>query len=281
MTVLVTGFTGNSGYEVAQSLRNKGLLFKCAVRNTEKAIKHYGNKYDFVALDFADPDTFKRALQGVNQIFLMYPPGGSLRFAEFLEQAKQMEVQHITYLSVKDAQFLPFIHHYKNEKLIRKSGIPYTFVRAGYFMQNLNDFLREEIKENRRIFVPAGKGKTSFVDVRDLAEVVSLSFQDPQLHKNKAYTITGSEALNFSQVAEKMTHVLRVAISYTNPSAKDFKQYMVSHGKDKGFINVVVGIHFPTKLGLAKGVTSDYQKVTGKQPRKIETYIHDYQNFWK
>ena len=281
MTVLVTGFTGNAGYEVAQSLTSKDIPFKCAVRNVEKASMRYGDDYEFVSLDFADAATFAPALKGIHQIFLMYPPGGDLQFPAFLEQAKKSGVQHITYLSVKDVQFLPFIHHYKNEKLIKKLGIPYTFIRAGYFMQNLNDFLCEEIKERQRIFVPAGNGKTSFVDVRDLAEVISLSFRDPQLHKNKAYTVTGTDALDFSQVAEKMTRILGKAISYTNPSAKDFKQYMLSRGKDKGFINVVIGIHFPTKLGLAKGVTSDFQKLTGKQPHTIDTYIHDYRNFWE
>ena len=280
MTVLVTGFTGNSGYEVAQSLKSKGIPFKGAVRDVEGAVKRYGDEYDFVRLDFAVAETFAPALQGIDQIFLMYPPGEKLLFAEFLEEAKRMDVRHITYLSVKDTQFLPFIHHFKNEKLLKKLGIPYTFIRAGYFMQNLNDFLCEEIKERGRIFVPAGNGKTSFVDVRDLAEVASLTLQDPQLHRNKAYTITGDETLDFSQVAEKMTVILGQPISYTNPSAKSFKQYMLSRGKDKGFINVVIGIHFPTKLGLAKGITSDFKKLTGRKPINIDKYIQDYRGFW-
>ena len=281
MTVLVTGFTGNSGYEVAQSLKSKGIPFKCAVRDVEKAIKRYGIEYDFVHLDFADKATFATALQEINHLFLMYPPGANLQFEAFLEEVKKRGVRHIAYLSVKDVQFLPFIHHFKNEKLIKKLGIPYTFIRAGYFMQNLNDFLCEEIKERQRIFVPAGNGKTSFVDVRDLAEAASLTFQEPQLHKNKAYTITGEEALDFSQVANKMTSILGQPISYTNPSAKDFKQFMLGRGKDKAFINVVIGIHFPTKLGLAKGVSTDYQKLTGKKPIKIENYIHDYRGYWE
>lgn len=281
MTVLVTGFTGNSGYAVARNLKEKNIPFKCAVRNVEKAALRYGDEYEFVRLDFADPTTFVPALQEIHQIFLMYPPGDNLQFDVFLTQAKNMGIQHISYLSVKDAQYLPFIHHFKNEKLIKKQGIPYTFIRAGYFMQNLNDFLRTEIKEHQRIFVPAGKGKTSFVDVRDLAEVVSLSFQNPKLYQNKAYVITGSEALDFSQVAEKMTRILGKPITYTNPSAKDFKRYMLSQGHDKEFINVVIGIHFPTKLGLAKGVTSDYQKITGQNPGKMDSYIEDYRSFWE
>ncbi|MDN7247616.1 SDR family oxidoreductase [Planococcus shenhongbingii] len=280
MTVLVTGFTGKVGHEVAKSLKRKGIRIKCAARDVTKASNRYGDAYDFVQLDFANPATFVPALQGIEQIFLLYPPGGNLRFEKFLEEAKNRKVQHITYLSVKDVQFLPFIHHYKNEKLIKKQGIPHTFIRAGYFMQNLNDFLCMEIKERQRIFVPAGKGKTSFVDVRDLAEVISLTFQDSQQHRNKAYTVTGSEALDFFEVANKMTKILGKPISYTNPSTKEFKDHMLSRGLDKAFVNVVIGIHFPTKLGLAKGISADYEKLTGMKPTKIETYIKDYQNAW-
>ncbi|MDN7240955.1 SDR family oxidoreductase [Planococcus sp. N028] len=280
MTVLVTGFTGKVGYEVAGNLKKKGIPFKCATRNVKKAIDRYGDDYDFVQLDFAEPATFASALHVVDQLFLMYPPGENLRFEEFLAEAKQMGVQHITYISIKDVQFLPFIHHFKNEKLIRNLGVPYTFIRAGYFMQNLNDFLCREIKERQRIFVPAGKGKTSFVDVRDLAEVVSLSFQDSEQHRYKAYTVTGAEALDFFEVADKMTTILGRPISYTNPSTKEFKEHMLSSGIDKAFVNVVIGIHFPTRLGLAKGISTDYEELTGMKPTKIEKYIEDYQNAW-
>ncbi|PSL41858.1 uncharacterized protein YbjT (DUF2867 family) [Planomicrobium soli] len=281
MTVLVTGFTGTVGYEVAQSLKKNGIPFKCAVRDMEKSRNRFGDDYDFVHLDFANPATFAPALERVDQLFLIYPPGDKLQFDVFLKEAKKMGIQHITYLSVKDVQFLPFIHHYKNEKLIKRQSISYTFIRAGYFMQNLNNFLCVEIKEYNRIYVPAGKGKTSFVDVRDLADVIALSFLYPKEHENKAYTITGGEALDFGEVAEKMSGLLGRPIYYSNPTAKDFKKYMLSRKLDKAFINIVVGIHFPTKLGLAKGISSDFQKLTGKKPRKIKQYIEDYRNAWE
>ncbi|WP_394122053.1 SDR family oxidoreductase [Planococcus donghaensis] len=281
MTILITGFTGNVGHEVAKSLKEKEVRFKCATRNVDKALHRYGKTYDFVRLDFADPSTFAPALKGIERMFLMYPPGETLHFEHFLEEAKKSSIHHITYLSVKDVQFLPFLHHFKNEKFIKKLGIPYTFIRSGYFMQNLNDFLCQELKERQRIFVPAGKGNTSFVDVRDLAEVIELSLLDFQQHRNKAYTVTGGEALDFLEVANKMTNVLGKSISYSNPSTKEFKEHMLSQGIDKAFINVVIGIHFPTKFGLAKGITTDYQQLTGLNPTTIEKYIHDYRNAWE
>ncbi|MYL32285.1 NAD(P)H-binding protein [Pontibacillus yanchengensis] len=280
MQTLVTGFNGKGGFEVAQQVKEKGIPLKCAVRNIAKAKQQYGDEYRFTSLDFSNPDTFEESLEGVNKLFLMYPPGDNIQFDTFLSKAKKKGIQHIVYLSIKDVQFMPFIHHYKNEKLIKKHNLPYTFLRAGYFMQNLNDFLKDEIIQRNRIFVPAGKGKTSFVDARDIAEVAAICFSDSKKHANRTYTLTGSEALDFYEVAEVMTEVLDKHIHYTNPNAKEFKEFMIDKDVDESFVNVVAGIHFPTKLGLAKGIKHDIKEVTGHQPTNLKTYIQDYKGNW-
>ncbi|WP_312855445.1 NmrA family NAD(P)-binding protein [Litoribacterium kuwaitense] len=197
MKVLVTGFTGKVGLQVAYYLKDQDIPMVCAVRNVERAKAKFGQSYNYVHLDFSDPSTFDEALEKVDRIFLMYPPGDKLQFETFLAKSKDKDIKHITYLSLKDVQFMPFIHHYKMEKLITGYKIPYTFVRAGYFMQNLSDFLCQEIKERGRIFVPAGYGKTSFVDTRDLAEISALSLVHEGEHENQKYVITGNEALDF------------------------------------------------------------------------------------
>jgi len=147
-------------------------------------------------------------------------------------------------------------------------------------MQNLDDFLCKEIKERKRIFVPAGKGKTSFVDTRDLAEISALSLINLEENKNKIHVITDNKALDFYEVAKIMTDVLGMKVEYTNPSVKAFKEFMTKIGEDKGFINVVVGVHFPTKLGLAKGIKNDFEKITGRKPSNIRKYIENYKENW-
>lgn len=281
MKILVTGFNGKVGFEVANKLKEKGASFKCGVRNVDKAIKTFGNKFEFTALDFSKAETFDQVLEGIDKIFLMYPPGDVILFEEFIDTARKKGIQHIVYLSVKDVQFLPFIHHYKNEKLIQKHQVPFTFLRAGYFMQNLNDFLSAEINKNDRIFVPAGKGKTSFIDVRDIAEIAAIALMDSANHVNKKYVLTGKEAIDFYRVADLMTEVLRRKIVYANPPVKQFKEYMTSIGADPAFMNVVVGIHIPTKLGLAKGITADYETITGQKPGTVRQYIEDFADNWK
>ncbi|ANE47664.1 hypothetical protein SY83_16780 [Paenibacillus swuensis] len=279
--MLVTGFTGNVGYEVAQAVRARGGDMVCGVRNVERAQSVHGDSYEYTVLDYGKPETYDSALAGIDRIFLNYPPETEFdAFHAFIDRAKVRGVQHITYLSIKDVQFMPFVPHYKNEKAIIRSGVPYTFVRAGYFMQNMNLFLLDELQKNQRIYVAAGKGKTSFIDVRDIAEVAAVSLLEGDQHKYKKYALTGAEAFDFYEVARRMSEVLGFTITYSNPTIKEFKTYMLGKGLDPGYVNVVTGIHMATKIGLAGGITGTFTTLTGNTPRKLEQYVKDYRDYF-
>lgn len=118
------------------------------------------------------------------------------------------------------------------------------------------------------------------MDTRDIAEAISLILQNSYSHQNSKYVITGNEALDFYEVANIMTQVMNVNLCYTNPSVKEFKEFMLKRGEDEDFINVVIDIHFPTKLGLAKGISNDFKSLTNKKPLSIKTDIEDYKDSW-
>src|SRR6476661_2017303 len=102
--------------------------------------------------------------------------------------------------------------HRQEEKIIEESGIPYTFLRPGAFMQNFVNFFGQTIKNESAFYLPTRDGKVSFVDVRDIAavatEILLTKSDGSQQHKNKAYDITGHEALSYSQVAEILSKVI-------------------------------------------------------------------------
>ncbi|OCT14393.1 NAD(P)-dependent oxidoreductase [Paenibacillus pectinilyticus] len=279
--ILVTGITGNVGREVAESLKKDNVQMVCGVRNVEKAQKQFQGEYEFVTLDFVNRETFDQALEGVDRVFLNYPPETPFNdFHAFIYKSKEKGVRHLTYLSVKDVQFLPFVPHHKNEKVIVQSGIPFTFLRAGYFTQNLNMFLLDELVKHDRIYVPCGKGKTSFIDLRDIAEVAAMTLLNPNKNQNKKYVLTGNKALDFYEVADIMTRVLGRKIFYSNPSLKEFKTYMMQKGYEAKYVNLVGGLHTFTKLGMAKGIKPDFTQITGRIPRTVEAYVHDYKAVW-
>lgn len=109
--ILVTGITGNVGREVAEALKKRDAPMVCAVRDIEKAQKQFQGEYTFVPLDFVNQDTYDQALEGVDRVFLNYPPEMPFDdFHAFIFRAKERGVRHLTYLSVKDVQFCPLFH---------------------------------------------------------------------------------------------------------------------------------------------------------------------------
>jgi uncharacterized protein YbjT (DUF2867 family) len=74
------------------------------------------------------------------------------------------------------------------EKIIEDSGIPFTFLRPNFFMHNFVNFYL--CKNQSSIYLPAGDGKVSFVDVLNIAAVAiqALTRNEEGLHSGKAYT---------------------------------------------------------------------------------------------
>jgi len=75
-------------------------------------------------------------------------------------------VNHVVYLSTLGAEKNVIIPHHRIEKHIMGTDITYTLLRASFFMQNLLEVHRADIVEHDELFVPAGSGKTSFIDAR-------------------------------------------------------------------------------------------------------------------
>jgi uncharacterized protein YbjT (DUF2867 family) len=212
----------------------------------------------------------------------MRPPAiaDSEVFRLFMEEAKKSGVEHIVYLSVMGAEKNPIIPHYSIEKLIMASGIPYTFLRPSYFMQNLSTTHRDDIRRRNEIFVPAGKGKTSFIDVRDIAEVAALALSE-EGHLNKAYELSGNEALDYYQVAEIFTEVLGRQITYKKPSAFRFFREMNKRNIPTGFVIVMVALYTVASLGLAKKVTHEVKQLLKREPVSFRQFVEDNKSCWQ
>ncbi|MFC4778667.1 SDR family oxidoreductase [Paenibacillus sp. GCM10023252] len=276
-TILVTGATGNVGREVAQGLSELHIPYRAAVRSI--AVNDRQPWQHQVVLDFLKPGTYDSALEGMKRIFLIRPPAlaDPEDFDRFLQAARRQGVEHVVFLSLLGAQTLFFVPHRKIEKKIVKASVPYTFLRPSFFMQNMNTTHREEIRDEHHIYVPAGNGKTSFIDVRDIAAVACRCLTE-QGHENKSYDLTGAEALTYEEVARQMSDSWHTTITYDNPSSKQFKAYWLNKGLPEDQVKVMAGIYLTAKLGLAKKVTPELERLLGRPPITIRTYLEDYRS---
>ncbi|WP_235613012.1 SDR family oxidoreductase [Paenibacillus sp. LC231] len=281
--VLVTGVTGNVGMYVAKHLIRHGIAVKGATSRPEAARSVVDEVVELVRFDFEDTATFDAALDGVEKVFLIRPPAMSDPNAmkPFLNRCVSKCISHIVFLSLLGIERNPFPPHYKIEKMIKASGIAYTFMRPSFFMQNLSTTHQTDIREHDDLFIPAGKAKVSFIDTRDIGEASALVLMDSENHQNRGYTLTGSEAITYQQAADILSDVLDRRITYSNPSSGTFKKTIIARGIPKEFATVMTVLYLTTKLGMANKVTSDLERLLGRKPRTFRQFAQDHMSFWQ
>ncbi|MDF2947159.1 MAG: NmrA family protein [Bacillales bacterium] len=283
MKVLVTGATGNVGIYVIKELLDLGEEVVAAGSSTEKLRKMFPENVDVVKFDFTDEKTFDVALENVDRVYLMRPPhlGKPADLYPFIDAMKRQNIKLVSFLSLMGIEKNTIPPHYKIEKYIEQSGIPYAHVRPGFFMQNLSGIHSVDIREKNEVFVPAGKSKTSFIDAADIGLATATLLHDPEKYKNTAHTITGGESLDYYQVAEILSKVTGRSIKYAKPGYLKYRSYYIKkRGMDKAFVNVTVALYFMTRMGTAEKVTNDFYELTGREPRTFEEFArHNINSF--
>jgi len=275
MKILITGASGNVGSYVVKELLKLNEEVVAAGTNKEKLEKMLGDSVDIVKLDFTKPETFKNALIDIDRVFLMRPPhlGKPEDLYPFIDFIKSKDIRLISFLSLMGVEKNTIPPHHKIEKYIEESKIPYAHIRPGFFMQNLSGIHAKEIKEDNEIFVPAGRSKTSFIDVADIGLSIATVLHDSEKYKNTKHTITGPQALDYYKIAKILSEVTKRKITYRRPSFLSYwYRYVFKRKLDKKYVNVTVALYFMTRMGTAEKVTDEFQQLTGKKPRTFKEF---------
>lgn len=278
-SVFVTGSTGNVGVEVVKQLLAREASVKASVLAGRDEVVVGGAVP--VEFDFATPATFGPALDGVDRVFLMRPPhmADSKAFRPFIEAMEKAGITQVVFLSVQGAGQNIFVPHHGIEVLLKKSSLAWTFLRPSFFMQNLTTTHLADIRDRSEIYVPAGNGRTNFIDVADIGEAAAVCLTTPG-HEKTAYELTGSEALTYSQVADILSAACDRPITYPKPSAKEFKTHMKERGYDDDFVKVMGSIYAIAKLGMAAGTTDTFEKLVGRTPHTLKQWATQNAALW-
>jgi uncharacterized protein YbjT (DUF2867 family) len=294
--IVVTGATGNVGFEVLKQLLEENHSVRAAVTDVEKAqviLRDKGldlSKIEFSRLEFGDDPSYTLAFVNADTLFLMRPPAISdtkKLINPAIDAAKAAGIKRVTFLSLQGAQKNPVVPHYAIERHLENIGMDYTFLRAAFFMQNLSTTHREDIQKYSDIFIPAGKGKTAFIDVRDIAAVavkaLTTSKEDFEKLglKNQGVELTGNEALDYKEIAAILSDVLGKPITYSNPSNRKFGKVWNERGYPLAQILVMEALYTFAKLGFAGHLTKDSEQILKRAPITFRQFAEDYKNVWE
>jgi uncharacterized protein YbjT (DUF2867 family) len=297
--ILVTGATGTMGSEVVKQLvssfssssSGQSVVIRAAVHSQNKAdkLRQYGGEtaVEIVNMDYNKPETIAAALNKVGKLFLLTLPSLNMTdiSSKVVREAKKNGVQYIVKLSVFGADAEPGIIigrlHRQEEKIIEESGITYTFLRSSAFMQNFVNYYNYTIKTQNAIYLPAGEGKVSFVDARDVAAVAAKLLTENNggnQHESKVYVVTGSEALSYSQVAEIISKEIGRKISYIDTPEEDTRKAMKSVGREDWLIDAILEEFYNTRVGNRSETTRTVEQIIGRKPTSFTQFVRDYAN---
>lgn len=285
--ILVTGSTGNVGREVVRVLRARGVAVRAADNDVSriKAMFEPSTQVEAAGFDFRDQRTWRPAADGCEAMFLLRPPPvGDVdkTLNPFVDVARRAGVGHVVFLSVAHAERRPWLPHRQVELHLHDIGGDWTVLRPGFFAQNLQDAYLLDLLEDSRLFVPAGEGKVAFVDARDVAEVAAIAFADPDRHRQRAWQLTGPEALGFAEVARLLSAELGRPIRYEAATVARYAWHLKwRRALPAAQIAIQSILHVSLRNGEAEEVSPTLGELLGRRPRTLAEYVHDHASTWR
>jgi uncharacterized protein YbjT (DUF2867 family) len=278
--ILVTGATGNVGLELIKKLFDRSLPVRAFVRDRSRARAIALPGIELVEGDFARPETVARALDGVEQLFLLMPSSAEVEQRQriFVDAARKARVKHIVKLSQFGAdagahgRFQRY--HAGVEHHIRKSRIPYTFLRPNLFMQSLLSF-RSSIASQGIFYAPAGNARVSIIDVRDIASVAAAALVRSE-HENQTYELTGPEALTHAEMAGEFSEAFGKTVKYVDVPPETMLQTLLDLRIPRWQAEGVVEDYDHYRRGEAAAITSAVRDVTQQPATRFSQFAADY-----
>ncbi len=275
---MVTGATGNIGAPLIRELLTAGHHVRALSTDPAKAKDKLGDKVELVKGNFSDLASIDAAMKGATKLFALVPagPDGATHEGHLYDAAKKHGVQHLVVLSVAGAQYDASIFgrwHRAGEKKAEASGIPWTFLRPVGF--NSNAFMwAQTVKTQGAIYQPMGEGKMAIVDVRDIAAVAAKCLTSSG-HANKAYDITGPEALSMAEQAKQLGDAIGKPLKYVDVPDAAARDAMIGMGFPPAMADGMLEFTGLVRSGGAAMVSDAVKAVTGNNGRTFAAWCRE------
>ncbi|MGL4883479.1 MAG: SDR family oxidoreductase, partial [Waterburya sp.] len=233
MKLLVVGATGTLGRQVARQALDENHEVRCLVRNPNKAIflKEWGA--ELVKGDLCDKATLIPALEGIDAVI----DAATARITDNLS-AKQVDwegkvnlIQATKAAGIKRYIFFSILNAAKHpevplmdikhctELFLAESGLDYTILQLGGFMQGLISQYAIPILEEQVVWVTGESTPIAYMNTQDIAKFTTRALSVPATAK-KTFPVVGNKAWGAYEVinlcenlSEKTARISRVSLT--------------------------------------------------------------------
>lgn len=280
--IVVTGATGQLGGAIVRSLVKLLSAEKvvASARDPEKAKPLEALGVEVRRGDFTAPETLSAAFAGATQVLLVssnaaaYGGDPLQQHQAAIDAAKAAGVQRVLYTSHAAASaaslFPPMLSHAATESMLAASGLPWIALRNGFYASSALGFVGDGFKTGR-ISVPAD-GTVAWTTHADLAAAAATILTSEGGFTGPV-TLTGSEALDMSDIARVASHVLGREVQREVVSDAAFTERLKARGVPGAVVAIPLGFYQAARAGEFSKVDSTLERLLGRKPQTIADVI--------
>jgi len=171
-----------------------------------------------------------------------------------IEAAKKVSARFLVYTSLlhTDTSSMSLAaEHKETERLIRASGIPFVFLRNGWYMENYTENLSSAL-ERGVIVGSAGEGRIAAATRTDFA-AAAVAVLTGTGHENKTYELAGDTPFTMAELAAEVSRQSGKLVVYRNLPPEQYREMLLGAGLPKPVAEMLV----EADLGIARGELSD------------------------
>jgi uncharacterized protein YbjT (DUF2867 family) len=276
--ILIVGASGRVGRQVVSQLRTTDARIRAVSRNPQSA--GLPPEVEVVGGDLTQPATFGDCLDGVDAVFLVWtaPPATVSQAIERIAK----HARRIVFLSSPHQTAHPLFQasqpnllsklHAEIERLIKASGLAWTFLRPGMFAANAREWWAGQIRMGNVVRWPYALAPTAPIDERDIAAVAVRALCDDQC-AGAEYVVTGPQSLTqreqVTTIGDALGRPLRLEGITPEEWRKELPAFIPAPAA-----NMLLAA-WAAAIGQPALVTSTVADVIGKPPHTFREWAED------
>lgn len=276
MKMLVTGATGKLGSKIVETLLETVPANQLAVsvRNPEKAEGLRARGVEVRQGDFDRPETLDSAFAGIDRLLIISADGDNetriRQHTNAVAAAERAQVKFIAYTSIANASETTMFlapPHRTAEEAILKTGIPYSFLRNNWYLENEIPGI-QGVLAGAPWVTSAGTGKVGWAPQQDYAEAAAAVLTGNG-HENTIYELSG-KLLTQEELVSALGHALGKEVPVQQVDDATYADIMKGAGLPEFLIPFLVDIQKGIRDGALEIESNDFEKLLGRPVTPID-----------
>ncbi|NAZ87361.1 NAD(P)H-binding protein [Kineococcus indalonis] len=269
-THAVTAASGRLGRLVVEALLERGVApgdLVALARTPAKLDDLAARGVRVRRAEHSEPDTLGPALAGVDRVLLISgdAPGARVeQHRNVVRAAAAAGVQRIAYTSIlrADTSANPLApDHAATEELLAASGVPFTALRNGWYLENYTDSLERHLAAGE-VVGSTHDGRVSAATRADYAAAAAAALLAGGT--GDAVHELGGPSFTLAELAATITEVTGTPVAHRDLSTEEHVAHLRAAGLDEGTAGFVAALDASTARGELHTDSQDLQRLTGR-----------------